>query len=184
MSKPYTVFWEDSHQKLRDWWETLDHDRGARAELRRAESPADVLLTQGFRSLCRTLAGYWTQESRLLALAAVGGILANVKDNSEQTKGKIQSFAAQCAAFSDRGGDKPIVSEWRFSQLQKSRTLDELYTRMNRTVKLLGGKANIVSIADGVLLWAKEMVEGEVDTDPRNRILVRWGLDYFQNLPN
>ncbi len=175
MSQTYIIFWNtEEHEKLRSWWSSLSKNPGWRAELRRAESPPDVLLCQGFRSLCKNLAGYWTREENLLGLAAVAGILSHVKADAEQ------SFAKSCATPEK---EKAPVSELRFSQLQKSRTIDEFYIRMVRTIHLLDNKANVVSVADNVLHWIKEMVNGETDPDPRKRILVRWGLEYFQNLP-
>lgn len=175
----YYAFWnEEDHRKLRAWWASLKNNPGWRAELRRAEGPADILLSQGFRHLCFDLAGWWTQEPRLLGLAAVAGIISHVETNDE-----FKSFAAQCATPGEKNKDKPQMSELRFSQLQKSRTLDELYIRMIRAVRLLGKKANIVSITDSIFHWTSEMMDGEVDNDPRKRILVRWGLDYFQSIP-
>jgi CRISPR system Cascade subunit CasB len=175
----YYAFWnEEDHQKLRSWWASLKNNTGWRAELRRAEGPADVLLSQGFRYLCFDLAGWWTQEQRLLGLAAIAGVLSHVETNNES-----KSFAAQCATPGEKNKDKPQMSELRFSQLQKSRTLDELYIRMVRAVRLLGKKANIVSMADSIFHWTSEMIDGDVDNDPRKRILVRWGLDYFQSIP-
>lgn len=174
----YAFCSEEDHQKLRVWWTSLKNNSGWRAELRRAESPGDVLLSQGFRYLCFELAGWWMQEPRLLGLAAVAGILSYVENNDE-----FKSFAAQCATPGEINKDKPLMSELRFSQLQKSRTLDELYIRMIRGVRLLGKKANIISIADNIFHWTSEMMDGEVNSDPRKRILVRWGLDYFQAIP-
>jgi CRISPR system Cascade subunit CasB len=175
----YYAFWnEEDHQKLRAWWSSLKNNPGWRAELRRAESPGDVLLSQGFRYLCFELTGWWTQEPRLLGLAAVAGILSHVEKNDE-----FKSFAAQCATPGEKNKDKPLMSELRFSQLQKSRTLDELYIRFVRAIRLLGKKANIISVADSIFHWTSEMMDGEVDNDPRKRILVRWGLDYFQAIP-
>jgi CRISPR system Cascade subunit CasB len=169
----YYAFWSaEDHQKLRAWWASLKDNPGWRAELRRAERPGDVLLSQGFRYLCFELAGWWTQEPRLLGLAAVTGILSHVEINDE-----LISFAAQCATPGEKNKDKPQMSELRFSQLLKSRTLDELYIRMVRAVRLLGKKANIISIADSIFHWTIEMIDGEVDNDPRKHILVRWGMD-------
>lgn len=177
MNKPYAVFWkEDDHEKLLSWWTSLKRKPGWRAELRRADTPADVLLCQGFRYLCYDLAGYWTTEKNILGLAAVAGIVSHIDTD------KTGTFAENCAKAMD-GRSKPAVSELRFSQLQKSRTLDELYTRMIRTIHLLKKSASPLSVADAILHWVKEMVNDNVDSDPRNRIRVRWGLDYFQNVP-
>lgn len=171
------VFWnEEDQEKLLSWWTKLKENHGCRAELRRTEKPEDVLLTKGFRSLYYELAGtYWIREKNLLGLAAVAGVLSHVEGNNT-----THSFAESCAIPEK---DKPAVSEMRFSQLQKSRTLDELFTRMRRAIRLLSKKANVISVTDSILHWYTEMVKHKVEEEPRNRINVRWGLEYFQNLP-
>jgi CRISPR system Cascade subunit CasB len=177
MSQKYFVFWNsDDHTKLQSWWKSLQENRGWRAEMRRAKTPADILLCQGFKYLYYKLAGYWTVDKNLLGLAAAAGVIAHIEGDDGR------SFAHACATPAE-GSEKAALSELRFSQLQKSRSLDELFVRMIRAVHLLHNKASVVSVADTILHWAKEMVDGDVDEDPRNRILVRWGLDYFQNLP-
>jgi len=177
MSQKYVVFWKgDDQTKLIKWWMSLKKNSGWRAELRRAETPADVLLCQGFHFLCYELAGYWTQDNNILGLAAVAGVIAHIENNNNK------SFAETCATPVE-GKKRPVMRELRFAQLQKSRTLDELYIRMVRAVHLLKKTVNPASVADSILHWSKEMVNGDIDSDPRKRILVRWGLEYFQHLP-
>ncbi len=177
MNKMFVLWNEDDQKKLLTWWSLLKENPGWRAEIRRAEKPEDVLLTKGFKALYFDLIGTkWVKEEYLLGLAAAAGVVACIKIDDDL------SFSASCAKdIEDR--KKPPVSELRFSQLTKSRSLDELFARMRRLVKLLGCKASIVSVADSILHWFKEMVMGDADAEPRNRILVRFGLDYFQNLP-
>lgn len=167
---------EEDRGNITEWWVEItgQGNRGFRAELRRAEKPEDVLLSRGFRLLYSRMAGtYWTREENILALAAVGGLLAHIKTNDTTS-----SFAGACGSAHKVGG-KVAVSELRFSQLQKSRTLDELYTRMRRTILLLKGEANVLSVADSVFHWYADMVTNKIRENARNRILVRWGLDYF-----
>lgn len=174
----YYALWDVADQdKIRNWWETLQKNPGWRAELKRTEKPEVVFLTKGFRVLYFEFRGSkWVKDEYLLGLAAMAGILAYIKKDDDC------SFAVSCARESDNS-KKPVVSERRFSQLQKSRSLDELFTRMRRLIKLLGEKTSITSVADCVLHWFQEMVLGEAETEARNRILVRWGLEYFQSLP-
>lgn len=173
----YLVFRNERDQQvLRSWWERLKDNRAWRAELSRAGSPEDVLLSKGFRILYYELAGsQWVEDSNLLGLAAVAGTIVHVRDNIER-----YSFAESCATPVD--GRSP-VSELRFSQLQKSNVLEELLMRMRRAIQLLGRKANIISIADSILHWYMEMVRGRPEAEARNRIRVRWGMDYFQKAP-
>ena len=185
--KGCAVLWNEEDQKrILSWWNALQSREpgsgvsrsGWRAELRRAEKPTDALLSQGFRSLYLDLAGtVWIEEENLLGLAAVAGVIAHIDVNDES-----HSFAEMCA-FPREGNGGPPVSEMRFSQLQKSRTFDELFTRMRRTVQLLRKRTNVISTADSILHWYRENELGDLYAKPRDRVLVRWGLDYFQQLP-
>ena len=184
--KGCVVLWnEDEQNKILSWWtafQPMEIGKGAsrsgwRAELRRAVQPADILLCSGFRSLYFDLAGTrWIKEENLLGIAGVAGVIAHIEVNDDG-----HTFAEQCA-LPIEGRDSPRVSELRFSQLQKSRSFDELFMRMRRAIQLLRKKTNVVSVADSVLHWFRERELGDVYTKPRDRILVRWGLDYFQQL--
>ena len=180
------ALWDERDQKrIRLWWTALQstgqspgtNRSGWRAELRRAETPTDALLSQGFRALYSDLSGTrWTDEENILGLAAVAGVLAHIDVNDE-----THSFVEMCA-ISREDSSGPPVSEMRFSQLQKSRTLEELFTRMRRTIHMLRRKTNVISTADSILHWYRETEVGDVNVKPRERVLVRWGLDYFQQL--
>ncbi|MCK9169541.1 MAG: type I-E CRISPR-associated protein Cse2/CasB [Treponema sp.] len=171
----YTCLDEADCTALLTWWSGLAHDRGACAELRRTETPADVFLTRGFHALfSKMTASRWARQENLPALAAVAGVLASVTTHDAD-----KSFAESCA----QGDSQPVVSELRFAALQKSRTLEELYTRMRRIIHQLGEKVNVLSTADDILHWYKEIVAGEEDADTRNHIGVRWGMDYFLHEP-
>ncbi len=178
---------EQDQQKLLSWWRSLnghseDGNEGSghrawRAELRRAENPEDVLLSKAFRSLYLEMVDTsWAKNEYLLALSAVAGILSHISEHKP-----TQSFAETCARPLE-GKQKSPVSELRFSQLQKSKTLDELFQRMRRVLQLIDRKANVLSVADSILHWYKEMVNGKPEAEPRNRIRVHWGLEYFQNM--
>ena len=150
---------EEDQNRILSWWNSFQLRKsglgpsrsGWRAELRRAESPTDVLLSQGFRALYLDMTGtWWSKEENLLGLAAVAGIVVHIDVNDDS-----HSFAESCALLRE-GSDNPRVSEMRFAQLQKSRTLDELFTRMRRTIQLLRRKTSVVSTADSVLHWYRE----------------------------
>jgi CRISPR system Cascade subunit CasB len=178
-----TSLWSEEAEKIKAWWSELQdpHRRGGRAELRRAESPLDVLMMQEFRNLYFAMLGTrWASVEKQLWLAAVAGVLVHI----ETFEG--HSFAEACALPKNVGdeGKKPTISELRFSQLLRTHSLDELYVRMRRTMKMLHGKANVISVADDILAWCEEKNREEKgeETKIQDRVLVRWGLDYYQIL--
>lgn len=163
----------DDCSEILTWWNSLEHDSGLRAELRRAESPSDVIFTDGFRVLFKKMKETkWANEKYIIALATVAGVLSIVKVNDSS-----KLFAEQCA----QGSEHPVVSEMRFSALQKSRNIDELFTRMRRIIHQLGETANILSLADDIFHWFEEMVLHNEDNDVQNTIRMRWGMGYFLN---
>ena len=171
----------EQRRAFMEWWRQMNPKPGAkrpahsgrRAELRRALIPADVLTTEGFSALAEQIGERYTKNDRLLlALAAAAGITSHVRENAES-----QTFAAQLG--SPKG--EPVFSPLRFARLQQAHDLDMFYRSMIRAVRQLGGKANVLSIADGVLQWAQEEWSKEYQSNPRHRLRVRWGLDYFRN---
>ena len=145
-----------------------------RAELKRAQTPEAVLMTQGFRSLWLSLPepARERQES-MLAWAALAGILSHVKqqDNS-------RNFAAGLGQLDEKTG-KPKVSELRFQQLQGARTPEEFYRRLHRLIKQVNGQSRVSSLAKGVLDWFAEHY-GSTPLRANKKIAVRWAMDYYQ----
>ncbi|MDI6782176.1 MAG: type I-E CRISPR-associated protein Cse2/CasB, partial [bacterium] len=64
---------------LYEWWNGLEHNRGERAALRRAKSPAEVVFSPAYHQLLHQLQqkGYTVYCE---ALAAVAGLAAHVKE--------------------------------------------------------------------------------------------------------
>ncbi|WP_018719693.1 type I-E CRISPR-associated protein Cse2/CasB [Arhodomonas aquaeolei] len=148
-----------------------------RAVLRRAESPDDALLTEGFRSLWFALPSGRRKSWDMPAWGCVAAVLAEVR---RHTPGS--SFAAAMGAESERGSGKPRVSELRFQQLLQSSDLHELMRRARRAVHLLGDEVHVVSLADDLLHWYREK-GGDFASRPDRRLAVRWANDYFTQLP-
>ena len=161
---------------LISWWQQLQDNRGERAQLRRADSPNNALLTPAFAQFLRQMPGYWGVDSGagiLLSDAAlVATILAHVKEHVED-----RSFAKALGIPKEVGG-KAVMSELRFQQLQKSRTEDEFFLRMCRALALLDGKVNITSLADNILHWLCEYRFAPANR-PQNRLAVKWASDYY-----
>lgn len=172
----YHVLRSDEDSKnLLAWWHGLDENRGERAVLRRAETAEDVLLTAAFTSFLQFMPDGWREGRRLFDSAMVAGLLARVKENDPKTP------FAQALAIPKKGGSKATMSELRFQQLQKSHDPDEFFRRLTRAIALLGGRANLISLADGILHWLREHRQS-VDREPSKRLAVRWATDYYTHL--
>lgn len=178
-----------------DWWARLtghatdyagNKGKGVpataeRAVLRRARSPDDALLTEGFRGLWFGLPDGLRRNSDMAAWASVAALLAEVRENQPGLE-----LAAAMAREARPGDGKPRVGELRFHQLQHCEDLYELHRRLRRLLGLLRNdrgqvQANVLSLADNVLHWHREQRWGP-DLIPDRRLPVRWATAYFAEL--
>jgi len=164
---------DDDPDRLLAWWRSLDDNRGDRARFRRAESPDDVLLTSAFFNFLQAMPERWAKLQNLPVSAMVAATLSHAKPPHKGS----ESFAATLAA-KKTGSDRPVMSELRFQQLQKSRTPDDFFRRLIRAVKLVDSNINILSLADDIGHWVNEYRYG-VDAKPLNRLAVSWANDYY-----
>lgn len=167
----------ETRKILHKWWNSLEENRGARARLRRAERPDDVLLTEPFFQFLQKMPVCWSEPTNLAASAVVAAALAHVKDNNEDN-----SFAAQLA-MPKKGSEKPCMSELRFQRLQKSSDPDEFFRRLLRAIQLVENRVNIESLADNILHWMKEYRVG-FDRKPEKRLAVIWANEYYTTILN
>lgn len=163
---------EDECKALTAWWHWLDENRGERAVLRRAASADDILLTPAFARFLEFMPDRWRTPTNLFDSAMVAGLLARVKEDDRK------NTFAKALALPKQGGSKAAMSELRFLQLQKSRDPDEFFLRVSRAIALLGGRAHILSLADGILHWLFEH-RHVIDREPTKRLAVRWATDYY-----
>ena len=128
------------------WWQGLDDDRGGRAALRRAPDITAVVLLPAYQHLHQRLktAGWPDAAWRNDRLAAAAGLLAHVKQHTEQTLP---------AAMSQREGDKPRVSPLRFMRLLEAPDIDTLFAGLRRTLPLLRHQADVLALATDVVNW-------------------------------
>ncbi len=164
-------------ERLKAWWHLLNGNRGERAQLRRASQPDDILMTAAFSGFLQKMPGYWgvAEGEKGISLSDAGfvaAVLSRVKTLDEKN-----SFARTLALPKEPGG-KAVMSELRFQQLQKSRTPQEFFTRICRSVALANGKVNVVSLADDILHWLSEYRFGSA-SKPQQRLAVRWASDYY-----
>ena len=139
---------------LVDWWQNLEYNQGTRAELRRCDSPDEVMFHPAFLRLCQRL----NPEPREQAgLARVVGLLAHVRHKTNQ------SLAYQMA------GNPPTVSELRFRRLLQ-RDRRDLYGAMIRILRMLDYTANLHDLIASVYYWG-------------DRVRKDWAFEYFPNTP-
>lgn len=162
---------------LRGWWRSLDDNRGDRAQLRRAQSPDDILLTAAFAHFLQYVPKNWVSDLPLSDLAMVAAVLARVRTDILDERTTL----AKSLATSKEGGGKAVMSELRFQQLQKSRTPQDFFTRLCRAVQLLGNRANIAFLAQDIFHWLTEYRYGP-SSKPEQRLAVRWASDYYMQL--
>jgi CRISPR system Cascade subunit CasB len=162
---------------LRRWWHSLDDNRGDRAQLRRAQSPDDILLTPAFAHFLQVLPKPWIEDVPLSDLAMVAAVLARVKTDISDERATL----AKSLATPKEGGSKAAMSELRFQQLQKSRTPQDFFTRLCRAIQLLGSRANVVLLTEDILLWLTEFRYGP-SSKPQQRLAVRWASDYYMQI--
>ena len=129
-------------QGLYEWWKGLENDRGGRAELKRALSPADIVFCNAYHRLYNRLR--WPDRDRD-KLAAIAGLAAHVRENNDTMK-----FAKQMTK-----SDKPAVSESRFRRVLEITDRDELYVSLIRLIRILGGNVNLRDLAESVYWWNK-----------------------------
>lgn len=183
---------EDGKKALLEWFHHIQNTDGEarggradRANLRRAQSPEDIIYLDAFHRFMRIpeIPAELKEADNWLVLAMVAGALAHGQTILEKRKGdeKIDSFARQLGRPLEKGGKAPL-SELRFTQLQKSRDCDEFYLRLIRAIRLLKRNVNVISLADSILHWHREHCYG-VDRIPTKRLAVNWARDYFEVAP-
>lgn len=154
---------QGARKVLLDWWQGLDQARGDRAELRRAVTPTEVAFCPAFHRLLHALKPVTAVYPE--SLATVAGVLVHVKEHNDKS-----TFAVQMATPKS-GSDRARVSSLRFRRLLKIADRSELYQPLIRTVHLLGGQANLVSLADDVYFWG-------------DRVRKNWAYAYYEKAPS
>jgi len=159
-------------KELAEWWLKLKDDTASRAELRRCDSVAKVVMTPAFQRLCQRLKhhfkndNYW--QDRLAALVGLASHLKHDQASSVLARGekRVEKLAEQMAQLS---GERPVVSELRFRRLLQ-RERNDLYAPMIRILRMLKGDANIYGLAESVFFWGEDIKK-------------RWAYAYFPKVP-
>lgn len=146
-----------------------------RAQLRRCESVDSAMFTEGFRALWLKLSDEITEgdyaDQQMETWAVISALLVHVRKDTKQ------KFAFQAGRKTD--GDKSVVSELRFSQLQNSKTPDEFLRRMRRILKQINGEVSVEELSNDIEQWFFEHNQFR-PRKAEKRISVRWAMDYYR----
>lgn len=178
---------EQTRVTLLRWWQSMMLPPGQlkekgivpapnayKAQIRRCESADSTMLTEGFRALWLKLPDEITESKQASVIecwATIAAVLVHVKTDSPNK--------LAVAAGKKGDGDKSVVSELRFSQLQNAKTADDFLRRVRRIVKQLKGEVAVLVLAKDIHRWFAE----QNDSLPRKaskRIGVEWAMDYYR----
>ncbi|OCA54997.1 type I-E CRISPR-associated protein Cse2/CasB [Photorhabdus namnaonensis] len=172
---------------LLDWWQSMFlspkqlKEKGIipapvtyKAQLKRCENVEMAMLTEGFRDLWFSLPDEISLSESPVKLeywATMAAALVYVKNNS--------GITLAAAAGKKGGGNKPVVSELRFSQLQNAKTPNELLRRLRQILQKIKGNISVLALARDIEAWFAEY--GQLQPCKADkRIKVKWVMDYYR----
>lgn len=146
------------------WWQSLEDDRGQRAELRRCCSPEEVYASSAYwDNLARRLGEpFALDEIDLLHLALPVGVLARAR--------VLESGTHFAALFAQRGQGSPAMRDVRFRQLLAipDDRPDDLFTMLLRFVRLMDNAASLPGLLECGLFW-------------NDTTRICWAKEYYPN---
>jgi CRISPR system Cascade subunit CasB len=168
--------WNPDHLSfvvLKEWRESLEDDKGGRADLRRAGSLIEVMLVPAFHRFLRKLraSGFGISESRYPKLAAIAGLAAMVKEESGG------GLATSMGTPKNPNSEKPTVSELRMRRILACDDIEELFGLLRRGLALLDETANVVNLA--AIIWHWVPMDEKRSNDPRRQM----AYDYYAAAP-
>ncbi len=192
--KPRKLRLNDLQQQwVKDWWRALqprgENDpplpgdllglkRADRAQISRCTDVPDLLAQRAVLIFAQHLIERGGKNSFLPdeggsyeQLARVAALLALVREPLHEDR----TLAWQLGHAA--GNPRPLMSELRFMAMQRCWELDELLLHWRRALQLADRKANLVRLADDLLLWQKE--QGHVLAHASAGVKFRWAHDYY-----
>ena len=168
MSTIYLKFEHDSPetQAITAWWQSLNDNRGDRAELRRCSTLVEVAFTPAYHRLRLAVGKFGAVNADALALVA--GLAARVKNDI--TGNTLAEQMATHKIETSKDG-KAKVSGLRFRRLLKIKEREDLFTAMGRVVALLGSAVNLQSLTNSVYFW-------------NDRTRKQWAFEYYTKSPS
>jgi CRISPR system Cascade subunit CasB len=168
--------WNQDHLSfavLKEWWNSLEDDKGGRADLRRAGNLTEVMLLSAFHRLLRRLRAsrFGISESRYPKLAAIAGLAARVKEESGH------GLATCMGTPKNPNSQKATVSELRMRRILASDEIEELFGLLRRSLALLDDTANLTDLA--AIIWNWAPMDEKRANDPRRQM----ACDYYEAAP-
>jgi len=162
------VLKKEIKEDLLTWWDAILKNNGARAQLKRCATPAEVALTSETFKVRRIIPSWVSVE----AIATITGLLSHVKKEGLR---ESASFGEQLAT---KKNNREVFSEMRFRQLLKSKTWDELYTHLRRAIIILNGKVHPSALVEVIVRWDHEMRSG-FQSEPGKSLAFVLSNDYY-----
>jgi CRISPR system Cascade subunit CasB len=150
---------------IRGWWQALQQDPGARAQLRRCRTPIeaqaqpatiDFMVRMGWKPPEGNRYDWYGER-----LAAIATVLAHVREDSTQPVAR--------SLGTTRGSDRPILSNSRWERLCSAEGHENIATEFTRVVQMLGGTADVVDLTFAIRSW---------DSDTNHRKKQQWIYAY------
>lgn len=145
-----------------------------KAQLKRCDCLSAIMLTEGFRALWLSFPAEAIEtatERDFECWATLAAVLVYVKKDSKQKLAQ--------AAGSKTEGDKSVVSELRFAQLQDATTAEEFLRRMRRILQQVDNQVSVTALIKDVQRWFAEHHSFRPDRTDK-RIVVEWAMDYYR----
>lgn len=147
----------DVDKTAHHWWKIALSDSGpgksARAKLRRATSPSEILSIAEVHELYAAL-GRNISPDRLALIAAT---LARVQESDAKPLARL---------FGLKSGETPALSEMRFQNLIRTTDPAALIAPLRRAMAVVGNRANVGHLARDLYYWGE-------------KIRVQWCFDYY-----
>ncbi len=163
----------------RPWWKRLHPDadvradRGARAELRRAESITDVCFVEAFAAglLPQVMELEWYAPRHLQGVALLAGLSPHMQPGGDRSAGDraVRSYA-QLLGTPPEGGSRAPVAPARFRKMLNIRELDDLFLALKRMLRMTKGACHAPSMARACLFWSESTRK-------------QWAIDYYTAIP-
>ncbi|WDE04938.1 type I-E CRISPR-associated protein Cse2/CasB [Thalassomonas viridans] len=144
-----------------------------KAQLKRCENIDAVMMSEGFRALWLSVTDEDIENEQkpdIECWATVAAALVYVKLDIPV------EFARAAGAKGE--GDKAVVSELRFAQLQNAKTPDEFLRRLRRILQQIKGEVSVTGLVRDIQKWFSEQQSWPVKA--KDRISLQWAMDYYR----